>query len=187
MVSSTPMSQMQRITRRWAFRVSIHDNNRMTCILTRTLGLSERGGVVGRGVLLDFVRYADLNGLHYDPMTNYAISLDQLKDMVKEEKLELRPGDILLVRCGISRWIRSASPDEEGPLGGFTHIGVDPTPELFEWLWDHNLAAVGGDAMAFEACPAPDGSSKSRGPAGRGGANGHQECVFIPLVCRGGG
>lgn len=35
------------------------------------------------------------------------------------------------------------------PLKVLGHIGVDPTPELYEWRWDNNLAAVGGDMLAF--------------------------------------
>ncbi|KAI9743675.1 MAG: hypothetical protein M1818_002991 [Claussenomyces sp. TS43310] len=121
--------------------------------------LSERGGIVARGVLLDFVRYAARQGIQYDPLTSYAISLSQIKEMIQDEGLTLRQGDVLIVRCGLSRWIRASTPESQGPFEANTHIGVDPTPELLEWIWDQNLAAVGGDATAFEAVPASDGSS----------------------------
>ncbi|KAG9665055.1 hypothetical protein KCU64_g251, partial [Aureobasidium melanogenum] len=126
-----------------------------------TLGIqviAENGGIVGRGVLLDYVRYASKKGISYDPLTNHAISLAEIKDMIHDEKIEIRRGDVLLIRAGLSKWIRDSTPESIGPFAIASHMGVDPTPDLLAWIWDQNLAAVGGDAIAFEACPAPDGS-----------------------------
>jgi hypothetical protein len=120
--------------------------------------LSTRGGIVARGVLLDFVRYAAKAGITYDPLGPYAISLEQIKEMIAEEKLDLRQGDVLIIRSGLSKYIRASKPEDKGPFDRQTHIGVDPTPKLLEWIWDQNLAAVAGDAIAFEAVPATDGS-----------------------------
>ena len=111
-------------------------------------------------MLLDFVRYAARESIEYDPLSNYAISLSQLKAMIDEEGLTLRQGDVLIVRSGLSKWIRSSSPEDRGPFDSKVHMGVDPTPELLEWIWDQNLAAVAGDVIAFEAIPASDNSCK---------------------------
>lgn len=124
------------------------------------VALSERGGIVGRGVLVDFVRYAEKRGINYDPLGPYAISLAQIKEILIEEKVEIRQGDILILRCGLSKYLRSYTPNDPGPFDAYVHVGVDPTPELLEWLWDSNIGAVGGDVTAFEALPASDGSSK---------------------------
>lgn len=107
-------------------------------------------------MLLDFVRYAAIKGIEYDVLSNFPITLQHLKDMVSEEGLVTRPGDILLVRTGIGKWHRESTPEMEQPK---VAIGVDPTLELIEWIWDSNFAAVGGGAIAFECVPAPDGSS----------------------------
>lgn len=128
--------------------------------LMDTLAMSDRGGIVGRGVLLDFVRYAGAKGIEYDPLTNYSISLSQIKDMLIEERITLRQGDILLIRSGVSKWIHASTSNSRGPFETSNHIGVDPTTELLEWIWNNNLAAVGGDAIAFEAIPGSDGSCK---------------------------
>ncbi|TVY54272.1 hypothetical protein LCER1_G004378 [Lachnellula cervina] len=127
-----------------------------------TLGIqaiSDRGGILGRGVLLDFVRYAAKRGIEYDPLDNYGISLTQIKDMIAEEDLTIRQGDILIVRSGLSKWIHASTPASVGPWERNTYIGVDPTPELLEWVWNQNLGAVAGDAIAFESIPASDNSS----------------------------
>jgi kynurenine formamidase len=118
-------------------------------------GLSERGGIVARGILLDYVRYAEKHGIVYDPCTSHPIHLAQLKEMIEEENLEVRPGDILIVRTGMSKWNLESEEGDVGPYVENTHIGVNPTPELLEWIWDNNFAAVGSDAIAFEVIPAP--------------------------------
>lgn len=104
------------------------------------------------------MRYAANKNIRYDPLNNYAITLQQIREMLQEQETLLRPADILLIRTGLSKWIRASSPDLEGPFAENKHIGVDPTPELLAWIWDSRLAAVGGDAIAFEAIPASDGS-----------------------------
>lgn len=122
--------------------------------------MSQRGGIVGRGILVDFVRYASHHGISYDPLSNYAISLAQIKAMLQEESVVPRPGDILLVRSGVSKWIIAMTPSSIGYPDAKTHIGVDASLELMEWLWNQNISAVGGDAMAFEVVPGVDGSCK---------------------------
>ncbi|KAJ5924901.1 hypothetical protein N7454_007540 [Penicillium verhagenii] len=120
--------------------------------------LSERGGIAGRGVLLDFVRFARRRGIEYDVFSNYAISLDQIKDMITDQRLVVRPGDILIVRTGLSKVIRESDPRVQGFWSRGTHIGVDPTAEFIEWVWDQNIAALASDAVAFECIPASDNS-----------------------------
>ena len=127
----------------------------MVCV-----AISDRGGIVGRGVLLDFVRYVATKGIEVDPLSNYGISLTQIKEMIEEEGLTLRQGDILIVRSGLSKWIRASTPESVGPWERGTYIGVDPTPELIEWVWNQNFAAVAGDATSFESIPASDKSCK---------------------------
>jgi kynurenine formamidase len=98
----------------------------------------------------------------YDPLGPHAISLEEIEEIVAEEKLEIGPGDILIVRCGLSKYLRQATPEDKSPFDNpYTHAGVDPTPEFIEWLWNHNIAAVAGDAIAFEAIPASDGTGES--------------------------
>lgn len=122
--------------------------------------ISNRGGMVGRGVLLDFVRYAAQRGIEYDPLSSYGISLSQIKEMIADEGLTIRQGDILIVRSGLSKWIHESTPASGGPWEGDTYIGVDPTPELLEWVWNQNFGAVAGDAVAFESIPASDNSCR---------------------------
>ncbi|KAK4938718.1 hypothetical protein LTR10_020901 [Elasticomyces elasticus] len=163
--------------------------------------LSERGGIVARGVLVDFVRYAERGGIKYNPLGPYAIKLHQIKDIIKEEKLEIRQGDILFVRCGLSKYLRACKPDDRSPFDGpQVHVGVDPEPEFLEWIWDSNLAAIGGDSLSCEAVPAYDGSFGLLHTAALGGwgmmlgelldlealaglAEKHQKWSFFVTIC----
>lgn len=58
-------------------------------------------GIVGRGVLFDFVSYAERHGIEYDCTGHYAISLEVLKEIAVESNIRVRSGDVLLVRTGM--------------------------------------------------------------------------------------
>ncbi|KAL4939234.1 hypothetical protein BDV06DRAFT_225205 [Aspergillus oleicola] len=120
--------------------------------------ISERGGIAARGILLDFVRYAERHGIEYDVFANYPITLDHINGMLADQNLDVRQGDILIVRTGLSKAIRASDPRIKGLWERGTHIGVDPTPPLIAWLWDKRLAAIASDAVAFECIPASDKS-----------------------------
>ncbi|OQU93643.1 hypothetical protein CLAIMM_00125 [Cladophialophora immunda] len=125
----------------------------------KTLGiqaLSERGGIVARGVLVDFVRYAKQKGIEYDPLSNYAISLVQIQEILQEEGVAVKQGDVLVIRTGLSKWIKESTPESIGPWERDQYIGVDPTREFLEWVWNNNIAALASDAISVEAIPASD-------------------------------
>lgn len=85
--------------------------------------------------------------------------------MVREEGLELRQGDILVIRTGLSKWIRASSPADAGPFDESRYIGIDSSdPEVLEWVWDCGFAAVASDACAVEAIPGVDGSCEFFSP-----------------------
>ena len=113
---------------------------------------------MGRGVLLDYVRYAERHNIKYHATDRFAISVDDLNGMVKEQGVELRVGDILLIRSGYVKWHDEATHEQR--LEGAKKIqfgGVESTMEAVEWIWNHHFSAVGGDSPAWEAMP-PKGS-----------------------------
>jgi len=108
---------------------------------------------------LDFVRYAEHHGIKYNPNSNYAITLDVLKEIIKEENLTIRQGDILIVRTGLSKWFYESDEATLKSFNAHSLIGVDPSDEMLEFIWDSGFAAVGTDALAFEAAPDKNGNS----------------------------
>lgn len=116
---------------------------------------SKRGGIVGRGVLLDFVAYAARHNITYDPMSRYEITLPVLKDIAKEQGTQFLPGDVLIVRSGWVKWYEEHSPEERRAKikHGSAWVGVQGCEEVMEWIWDSHFAAIAGDAIGFEAWP----------------------------------
>jgi hypothetical protein len=69
-------------------------------------------GLVGRGVLIDFVSYAEKNGLQVSHFEGFAITLDQVLAIAAEQKLELHTGDILFLRTGFTTAYKTLDHDQ---------------------------------------------------------------------------
>ncbi|KAF7554734.1 hypothetical protein G7Z17_g2713 [Cylindrodendrum hubeiense] len=130
-----------------------------------------RGGVVGRGVLLDYYSWAQNNGIKFSAASKHCISYEDLENIAKEQNVELRVGDILMVRTGWIKWYNEATPEErvQGCKVNHNYVGVEGTKESIEWLWNHHFSALVGDNIAFEAWPA-DGPYRENPPQLVGGS-----------------
>jgi kynurenine formamidase len=116
----------------------------------------ENGGIVGRGVLLDYAAYCKKNSITVDTMSSVGIPLDQLKEIAKEEGVEFKTGDILFVRTGFTVAYNNLDVEEQRALAareGANFIGVEPNGEMVKWIWDSSFAAVASDCPAFERAP----------------------------------
>ncbi|PBP16496.1 hypothetical protein BUE80_DR012792 [Diplocarpon rosae] len=105
---------------------------------------SERGGILGRAVLIDYVSWAEKNGVEYRATECHEISIRDVEADAKEQGVEFKPPDILIIRSGA----RDARE----------FVGLAGNEESVEWPWDHHFAAVAGDTITFEAWP-PKGST----------------------------
>ena len=114
----------------------------------------QRGGLVARGVLIDYKRYADENGIQYSPFDDHRISTDTIEKIAKQQGVEFKVGDVLIVRSGFTEALTGISGEKQQELMG-THrtCGVEGTTEAAKWYWNKHFAAVAGDAIAFEAIP----------------------------------
>jgi len=114
----------------------------------------DRGGLVGRGVLLDYRAYAEAKGIEYDCFSDHAITVQDLEAVAKHQGTELRQADILIVRSGFTEDLGVGNADEqEKMLGTHKTVGVLGSKESAKWFWNHHFAAVAGDAIAFEQIP----------------------------------
>jgi len=57
-------------------------------------------GIVGRGVLLDYVSYVKRHNIRYDPLDHHAVTLNVAKSIAKDCNFEFQAGDIVLLRTG---------------------------------------------------------------------------------------
>ena len=112
---------------------------------------SDRGGIVGRGVLLDYVAHAERNKISYSAWTRHEITVADLEAMIAHENLELKPGDILIVRSGFVKLHDQSSIDSRTEKVKNSHFftGVEGSEETIKWLWNHKFSAVAGDTIAF--------------------------------------
>lgn len=101
--------------------------------------------VVTRGVLLDVPLALGLDAL----APGFMITPKHLDAALERERVELRGGDVLLIRTGHMRAIRG-----QGSWDGFTYAD-EPGPglECLPWLHEHDVAGVATDTWAFEAIP----------------------------------
>jgi kynurenine formamidase len=142
--------------------------------------LAEKG-IVGRGVLLDVVRYFDDIG---DPLTQgrpRGITPSELDGMARHFGVEIRSGDILLLHTGFAEHWLSATPEQRAARTGSP--GLHQSEEMLAWLWDHQIAVAAADNGGLEAFPVdpdsgwvdPDEPPPPRGPS-------HNGMMHRPLI-----
>ena len=101
--------------------------------------------IAGRGVLLDVARHRGVGSLE----PGYAITVADLEATAAAEKVEVRSGDILLVRTGhMKRYLDKGSWDHFD-LDPFPGVSVFATP----WLHAKEVAAIATDNYAVEVRP----------------------------------
>ncbi|MCJ1247858.1 hypothetical protein MMC30_005073 [Trapelia coarctata] len=116
----------------------------------------ENGGIVGRGVLLDYDSWAEAEGIPHPVFENTSIPLSHLLKVAESQNVAFRPGDILFIRSGFTRSYNfMSSEDIEIATAKYppSSIGVQQSEEMLRWIWDTGFAAVAGDMPAFETTP----------------------------------
>jgi len=114
----------------------------------------ERGGLVGRGVLVDYKRYVEEHrGQSYHPLDEHRITVGDLEEVAKYQGVEFKPGDVLIVRTGYTEVMENLGPEDMAKLMNRTLAGVDGTVATAKWIWNKRFAAVASDSVAFETYP----------------------------------
>lgn len=101
--------------------------------------------VIARGVMLDI---AGLHGVDCLPPV-YEVTPDDLRKAAREQRVELRRGDVVLVRMGrMTVW-----PDFDGYITDQPGIGVPAARYLCEEV---GAMCIAGDTLSLEVVPTPD-------------------------------
>jgi len=118
---------------------------------------ARKGGIIGRGILIDWYGWALGKGKSLSPFQTGAVPIADIKTIVAETGVTIKPGDILFIRSGfvaayaaLSARGRAEFPNRQP--GGL--LGLEATPESLRWLWESRFAAIAGDAAGFERGPA---------------------------------
>jgi kynurenine formamidase len=111
----------------------------------KKLGIENAGPFVTRGVLLDVCA---MRGNDRLPV-GYVISPDELESCLDKAKLEIQPGDVVLIRTGHGKlWMK----DNEAYGGGEPGIGLAAA----KFLTDRKVALIGTDTWGIECVPHED-------------------------------
>ena len=111
-------------------------------------------GIVGRAVLVDVARYCAAQGRPIDQTTRYEIDPALLDATLADQQVELRTGDIMLLRTGWTEfWLQASEAERAAVYQGMQSPGLEASPVMVAWIWDHHLAAIGADCFAVEAWP----------------------------------
>ncbi|KAI1311472.1 putative cyclase-domain-containing protein [Xylaria venustula] len=121
------------------------------------------GGLVARGVLIDFKEWAEAkvrgegktgDDAIFHPLDGHRITVEEIETVARDQGVEFQHGDVLIVRTGVTEYLQAPTPPEVfAKLQNQKAAGVHGTVETAKWLWNKHFAAVAGDAMAFEALP----------------------------------
>lgn len=117
---------------------------------------AENGGIIGRGVLLDWAAWAEAKGKEVKPFETGAIELEDVIEIAKEKDIQFRHGDILFIRAGFTAAYAKLSEAQQQDFpnrqpGGF--LGLIANKQSLRWLWENGFAAVASDAPGFERNP----------------------------------
>ncbi|KAH8591738.1 hypothetical protein B0O99DRAFT_577969 [Bisporella sp. PMI_857] len=117
---------------------------------------ADRGGIVGRGILIDYARWAAEQKITLNHFTKHIIPLSDLLLVIAVCDITFRPGDILFVRTGFNAAFDNLSPEEQEALPKREtpdFIGVESSEQMLRFLWDNQFAAVASDCPSFERSP----------------------------------
>jgi kynurenine formamidase len=110
-------------------------------------GIDKVRGVVGRAVHLDMARHQGVEWVE----PGYAITSADLEACARAQEVEVRSGDILLVRTGyLEYWHSQGATNEPGAQAG---LGLDAV----DFIREHDVAVVGSDNSAIEPVPFDQG------------------------------
>jgi kynurenine formamidase len=108
-----------------------------------------RKGIAARGVLLDLAERDRAEGV--TPFEGRMYNVELLEQIAAEQGIELRRGDIILIRTA---WAASyLDLPEAERVDCLAWNGLRADEAMAAWLWNHRIAAVGADNPAVECAP----------------------------------
>ncbi|KAL4964386.1 uncharacterized protein BDV14DRAFT_200912 [Aspergillus stella-maris] len=126
---------------------------------SRAIGIdawSHTGGIVGRGILIDYASWARRHSIELTPFKTSEIPLSVIQQIITETSLTPRRGDILFIRTGFTEAYNALSADEEAAIAARPtpdFAGVQNGEETLRWLWGNQFAAIASDSPSFEPAP----------------------------------
>jgi hypothetical protein len=121
-----------------------------------SVAVAHHGGIVGRGVLIDYADWCDKRGLAISAFESVPVELADVKAIAAEYGIEFHTGDILFLRTGYIREYEKLAEEAQKALAvrdAPNFIGLEAGKGTLKWLWDHQFAAMASDCPSFERAP----------------------------------
>lgn len=86
-----------------------------------------------------------------------------LEQLMQEENIVTRPGNIVFIRSGFIKAYEALAPAAEAalpPSKGRQVISVEPSLDIARWVWKNQFAAIAGDMPGFERAPEIPGADE---------------------------
>ena len=125
-----------------------------------------RRGIAGRGVLIDYPRFAAAHGIEFHAGKQSPITAAQMQAAAAWQGVQFQIGDILILRTGWIQWYLSLSAEDRFRLayhGPLEIGGLDPCENSLRFLWDHHFAAIASDCPDFECYPPTNAQNPKEG------------------------
>lgn len=105
--------------------------------------------------MIDYYGYQQHKGRTVDPFLSAPITLENVLAILKHEKVELRPADVLFIRTGFVAEYKKFSAQRQKEFADHEagYLGLEATKPSLKWLWDCKFAAVASDSPSFERSP----------------------------------
>lgn len=123
------------------------------------IGHWAREGIVGRGILLDFARYAEEKGIKYSCFDGTTITYEMLKDVIDHFNVDIHPADMLFVRIGLTKeWAQLPEETQKQYChkNRLLFSGLGRSDDIKRFIWDNHFTVVAGDAVAVESVNIPE-------------------------------
>jgi hypothetical protein len=123
------------------------------------MGHWAKQGIAGRGVLIDYLSYAEKKGIHVNGLSHHAVSLDDVLTIAKECNIEFRKGDIFFLRAGLTKtWDGMTSEEKKAYSQNRDpkHAGLAQSERMIRFLWDNHFSALASDTVSVEVYPPVD-------------------------------
>ena len=121
-----------------------------------------RKGIVGRGVLVDVARWREAQGRPLDMKSADAVTAEELLAILDAQKVQIEPGDVLLLRFGWTDWYPTLSQEIRVKLSQSRAPrapGLMAGREMVKTLWNLHISAIASDTATVEVAPFSAGLS----------------------------
>jgi kynurenine formamidase len=151
----------------------------------------QHGGLVARGVLIDYKAWYERKAVaegktgvdaKCDPIGGHRITVADMKAIAKDQNVDFRQGDVLIVRTGLTEVFEKPTPEDFAKMQTLQFSGVDGSIATAKWLWNQHFSAVAGDGIAFEALPPHDEKGEPTSLDGLGGYSGTPSSFDLMLI-----